>query len=441
MLSFRTFFLLSTSVLASVYAKSSTGNSVLVVVEPARQDDYSIFFNGLKDSGYDLTFRAPRAETPVIIEHDVPAFAHVIMLSPDSKSYAKDITPQSLVGLLSSNTNLLIALSPKQTPLTSLAQEFSLILPPPGTPLMSYFPQRDDPATVVPVNVSPAPMLSANSASVWFSGTPHALGNNPLLVPILRAPPESFAADSAGDSGATALVDSAEKGGEGLWAGSQMGLATGFQAHGGARVAWIGGVDIFSDKFAQKELPGGAKSGNAQFSRDLAAWTFQESLVLRIDETSHHIVNSTLSKEHYTTNDEITFTAKISSYTPTTGKWVPYSKIQDLQLEFTMLDPHIRTALRPVLGAPGKYSATFRAPDRHGVFKFIINYKRKGWTHLHSSTTVPVVPPRHDGYPRFLSAAWPYYIGAISTSVAFFLFSALWLAGDIREAKKAKKTQ
>jgi len=61
------------------------------------------------------------------------------------------------------------------------------------------------------------------------------------------------------------------------------------------------------------------------------------------------------------------------------------------------------------------------------------------WTHLYSSTTVPVVPPRHDGYPRFLSAAWPYYAGAISTSVGFFLFSAIWLAGEVKDsAKKAK---
>ena len=34
---------------------------------------------------------------------------------------------------------------------------------------------------------------------------------------------------------------------------------------------------------------------------------------------------------------------------------------------------------------------------------------------LKTTTTVPTVPPRHDGYPCFLSAAWPYYVGAIST--------------------------
>lgn len=58
--------------------------------------------------------------------------------------------------------------------------------------------------------------------------------------------------------------------------------------------------------------------------------------------------------------------------------WEPYSGIEDLQLEFTMLDPHVRTALPPVAGEPGKYATMFRAPDRHGVFKFVINHKRHG---------------------------------------------------------------
>jgi oligosaccharyltransferase complex subunit beta len=107
-----------------------------------------------------------------------------------------------------------------------------------------------------------------------------------------------------------------------------------------------------------------------------------------------------------------------------------------------MLDPHVRTALRPVSGQPGLYRASFRVPDRHGVFKFILDYRRRGWTSLQASMTVPVVPPRHDGYPRFLSAAWPYYTGAISTSVGFLIFAALWLAGEEKgSSRKGKSTK
>lgn len=119
---------------------------------------------------------------------------------------------------------------------------------------MSYFPERQDPPTVIPVSVpSDSPVLTPNLPPVWFSGVPHALGNNPFLVPILRAPAESFAAEMDGGS-ADAIVDASEKGGEGLWAGSSLGLITGFQTLDGARVTWIGSVDTFSDKYAQKAI-------------------------------------------------------------------------------------------------------------------------------------------------------------------------------------------
>lgn len=47
------------------------------------------------------------------------------------------------------------------------------------------------------------------------------------------------------------------------------------------------------------------KSGNEQFVADVAAWTFQESHVLRIDSISHHRVNEVDPREMYTTNDNV----------------------------------------------------------------------------------------------------------------------------------------
>ncbi|TBU26101.1 dolichyl-diphosphooligosaccharide-protein glycosyltransferase [Dichomitus squalens] len=421
-------------------ARSSTGDTVLVLLEPSlKKENFSIFFGDLEKKGYKLTFRSPKDTTPEIIKDDVAQFAHVVVFAPETKTFAGDITPQTLVSLLSKKTNLLLALSPKQTPLSSLAAEFTLILPPPGTPLISHFPKRDTPATVVPVEPPRAHhIISDGLAPVWFSGVPQALGNSPMLVPLLQAPPQAFASDADSDSGADALVEAAEKSGEGLWAGSSLSLVTGFQALSNARATWVGGIEIFSDEYINKEISKGVKSGNRQFVKDVAAWTFQEANVLRIDTVEHHRVNETLPRETYTINNQVTYTAYISQYDPELDLWEPYSGINDLQLEFTMLDPHIRTSLPPVAGEPGKYSVSFRVPDRHGVFKFNVDYKRKGWSYLSSTTVVPIVPPRHDEYPRFLSAAWPYYAGAFSTSAAFLLFVALWLAGDEREPKKGK---
>ena len=49
----------------------------------------------------------------------------------------------------------------------------------------------------------------------------------------------------------------------------------------------------------------GAKSANEAFVQDITKWTFQETLVLRIDNTTHHRVGETFPRETYTTNDHI----------------------------------------------------------------------------------------------------------------------------------------
>ncbi|KAH9926096.1 dolichyl-diphosphooligosaccharide-protein glycosyltransferase [Fomitopsis serialis] len=431
---------------AAALAKSSTGNSVLVVLDPgSSRDNFSRFFDGLGARGYDLTFRTPKDAHPAVIAHDHPEFSHVILFAPESKS-------ESII-LLGHHPPVL-GHAPfkehqpahrsvvKSDALDIPGGEFSLVLPPPGTPLISHFPERDTPATVIPVEVlSSSPVLSGSLPPVWFSGVPFAFNSNPHIVPILNAPAQSFAADSDADSGAEAIVEAADKGGEGLWAGNSLGLVAGFQTLGGGRATWVGGVDLFSDEFAQKPTIDGVKPGNEQFAADVAAWTFQETGMLRIDDATHHRVNETAPGDMYTINDRVTYTMHVSKYNPTSAEWEPYSGITDMQLEFTMLDPHIRTALKPTPGVPGEYSLTFRVPDRHGVFKFNVDYKRKGWSYLQSTTVVPVVPPRHDEYPRFLSPAWPYYAGTISTSAAFLAFCALWLAGDSAEAKKSKSTK
>ena len=71
----------------TVATKSSTGDSVLVVLDSAAdRDSYSIFFSGLTEKGYNLTFRSAKDSQPVVIEDDVAQFAHVVVFAPDSKS-------------------------------------------------------------------------------------------------------------------------------------------------------------------------------------------------------------------------------------------------------------------------------------------------------------------------------------------------------------------
>lgn len=67
------------------------------------------------------------------------------------------------------------------------------------------------------------------------------------------------------------------------------------------------------------------------------------------------------------------------------GKSSSWSAISlpDLQLDFTMLDPHVRANLVAVESgnkhaSEQEYTVDFKIPDRHGVFKFLVDYKRAG---------------------------------------------------------------
>lgn len=72
----------------------------------------------------------------------------------------------------------------------------------------------------------------------------------------------------------------------------------------------------------------------------------------------------------------------------------------------------------------------------------IITLESLRFTNLFYSNTVSVVPKRHDEYPRFISAAWPYYAGALSTSIGFVAFSIVYLGGEVdRKAKGKSKTE
>lgn len=92
------------SLFGAAWAKSSTGNSVLVVLQPdLKRDNFSTFFNDLEskpgfcssreiivlnvcpERGYELTFRAPKTDTPPIIQDDIPTFNHIILFAPDTK--------------------------------------------------------------------------------------------------------------------------------------------------------------------------------------------------------------------------------------------------------------------------------------------------------------------------------------------------------------------
>jgi hypothetical protein len=54
-----------------------------------------------------------------------------------------------------------------------------------------------------------------------------------------------------------------------------------------------------------------------------------------------------------------------------------------VQVEFTMLDPHVRQFLTHQ--GNGTYSLKFVVPDVYGVFKYVLDYKHMGYSYINVS--------------------------------------------------------
>jgi len=272
--------------------------------------------------------------------------------------------------------------------------------------------------------------LSVNP--VLFKGVAHKLSSdNVLAVPILWGNPSSYIR-SVSNSVETKTIS----------------LVSSLQGRNNARVIISGSLDLFSNKFfnyratATNEI-----SGNRKFCSAVSAWGFRETGILRFRNITHHKVDGTPpdvilhEKERpdlpvtlypdpeitrnslvYRIKDEIVYSMVVEEYN--NGVWLPFST-NDMQLEFVMLDPHVRKTMN--CDNNGKFIATFVAPDNYGIFKFRVLYRRAGYTVIHAETQVSIRPFKHNEYERFILSAFPYYASAFSAIIGFFIFALLFL--------------
>jgi oligosaccharyltransferase complex subunit beta len=98
---------------------------------------------------------------------------------------------------------------------------------------------------------------------------------------------------------------------------------------------------------------------------------------------------------------------------------------EDVHMELTMLDPYYHVAMEH--GSNGHYSVSLRLPDVPGVFQYKLHLTEPGITTVLEAKKVVVRPYRHDEHERFIFAAYPYYISAISMMVGGYLFGVVYL--------------
>ena len=219
--------------------------------------------------------------------------------------------------------------------------------------------------------------------------------------------------------------------------GEHIKLVNGYQARNNKRIVVLGSTDICSDKFYYLSMNAENKSmlesPNALFCQDILNWNFQRTGVLKYENVRH---NNNLGKtlDTYRIKDYLEYYIDILEYDYKTNSWKNYES-DDIQLSFIMMNPYYINQMRRLHNKP-TYYAKFRAPEKHGVFKFIVDYHRTGYSYIFSSTKIPLRPFYHNEFPRFIPCAYPYYVSVFVILGAFILFSILFLYG--KEDVKAK---
>ncbi|KAJ2826304.1 oligosaccharyl transferase glycoprotein complex, beta subunit [Coemansia furcata] len=429
--------------LGVVEAKSVSGDRVLVLVPKVEAAKlYSQFLDSLTSRGFDISVRAA-TNTSVALQVDgIRTYDHAVVLSPESKRLGANLSVRDFASFVDDGGNLIITASSDISELgRKLAARFGVEYEKRGTAVIDHVAHlraindTSDHTLVAAIpSRAAAPVLSkqfarTQSSPVYFKGIAHKYEpSNPMLIPVLTGSRTTYSAAIGSDAneGASASIS---------LSGKDAGLVSLFQTRNNARVAFSGSAALFSDALLSHE--GGA---NKQFTTDVSKWVFQEKAVLRETAHRHYLASTGERPEHYRISNEIVYEIDLSVYHD--DAWHPYNA-NDVQFEAIMLDPYIRTTLNSSGSVNPKTTATYhgdiKLPDRYGTFTFRVNYKRTGYSNVDVKDTVGIWPLRHDEYPRFLSAAYPYYIGSLVMALGFLALCAVWMWSAEPKTKRTAK--
>jgi len=414
-------------ILSSVQSQTLTKKRGLVVVDNANiRNTHSRFFRLFEKNGYTLDFHQASGATVELAKYGEYQYDFLVLLAPRAEDFGSQLTVDSILNFIDDGYSVIVAVDSEPSTINrEIATECGVEYGADKNFVIDHhnFDSSDfdgDHTLIIADNIASGSIVSGKtSGSVLFRGIDLHLEENELLTPILLASqyaygasPDDAVAESRSNSGARPVLISA------------------LQARNNARVLFSGSLDVFSDRlFSSKASKTSASSGstavqsaNEQLSSDLVAWTLKERGVLRASNVTHHLKSETQPRDMYKVTDVIYYSIDIEEWN---GKqWTPYSG-NDVQLEFTMLDPYVRATLKNTGGST--FHTTFTVPDVYGVFTFRVKLEKSGYTNVLDERIVTVRPFKHNEYDRFIVAAYPYYASAFSMMFGLFVFSFFFL--------------
>lgn len=422
------FAMLVSAVLAVAHAvgPADWDRRLLAVLEDGTvESSHSRFLGSLKERGYVVDVRGSDDDAIPLLSEGEYQYGGIVLLAPRSTSLARALPISAIDAFIESGRSIFLAASNGFSDHTlAIARSIGVDL--------------DSPTSVVRDHQSFVPSLDANkdhtfiraggrAASTFLFGSRSQTDGCEILF---RGPGASLFVDNelvdsviwgSGSSYTYApqkpVVDSPHASGSGLVLGAAL------HTRAGSRAVYFGSFDALADDvFASPD--GGAAHETAMTS--LSAWAFGHTGVLRTSNVQYRVIGESRNAPGRANDgkirvkDELEFSMDVDVWNGAIAAWQPFVA-HDMQLEFVMLNPWVRTRLG--LGCDGSddgasmcrnttYHARFRVPDQIGVYKFVVSYYRVGTSSIELRQEVSVRPFLHNEYPRFLQMAYPYYLSS-----------------------------
>ncbi|PRD21309.1 UNVERIFIED_CONTAM: ddost [Trichonephila clavipes] len=314
------------------------GQTLVLLDNLAIRETHSMFFKGLQDRGFQLTFKTADDPGLTLIKYGEYLFEHLIIFSPSVEEFGGNLNVKAITDFIDAGGNVLIGASSSVGDLIrELSNECGFEIDEEGAYVidhLNYDIEDDGKHTLIvadPSNLIDAPTVvgSKNISPLLFRGVGIISDHeNPLILEVLSASSTAYCYNP--DNKVVEYPHAV---------GKNTLLISALQARNNARVVFSGSLDFFSDHFFQssvQKVHGGKKhdkSGNEALSKALTQWVFKETGVYSIEVE--------ILKD---------------------GKWIPF-ETYDLQLEFVRIDPFVRTTLKK----KGIYLILFTTIEKFGV--------------------------------------------------------------------------
>ncbi|CAF1031483.1 unnamed protein product [Adineta ricciae] len=413
---------------AALNIEGSSKRALVLLDNLAIRESHSFYFKQLKDRGFELTYRSSDDSSLQIVKYGEYIYDHIILFAPGTKEFGGHLDAEVLTQFIDAGGNVLVVGSNTiGDAVREFAGECGIEFADDKNAVidhLNYDIHDNGQHTLIiasPDNLLGAELITGQSKRAGLPFLFRGIGmssdpENPLLLDVLTGSSTSYTANPDEQT----LTDYPAT------VGKRTLLISVLQARNNARVGFVGSLDFFSNDFFQNSVQSNTdkksvKSGNEELALALTDWVFKQRGVLRARNIRHYLKSDKTTPSYYTIRNDIVFNVHFDEFVY--DKWMPFNGT-DVQLEFVRIDPFVRTTMK---NKGGQLEANFRVPDTYGIYKFIIDYNRIGYTNLYSATQVSVHPLRHTEYERFITSAYPYYISSFSMMVGAFLLSFIVL--------------